>query len=238
VAGVAHELNTPLGNCLTTMSSITDSSAKTLRSFKHGELTKSCFEQYFSETKQASELIQSNLNRASKLVQEFKTLSKQDVSSEYLEFNMADVLQEVYVRHSHKYFSHGDYQIDYKCIGTIQMQGEKSILLTIFEQLLENSVIHGFAERKSGTITITCQWQNDNVQILYRDDGSGMSENVIQKAFDPFFTASRCKGHSGIGLHFVFNAVNINLNGSITIESEVGSGTSINILLPKTSHSV
>jgi signal transduction histidine kinase len=234
VAGVAHELNTPLGICLTAMSNVTDSSATTLENFKHGQLTKSCFEQYLLDTYRASELIESNLNKVSNLVQQFKTISKQNITSEYQMFNLADVLQELKASYALKHSHCDKYQIHCDCADTLQIQGEKSVLLAVFEQLLENSIVHGFAERKSGAITINCHEQNNKIQIFYSDDGIGMSKNSIQKAFDPFFTTARNKGHAGIGLHFVFNAVNINLNGNISLVSEGGSGTFVNILLPKT----
>jgi two-component system NtrC family sensor kinase len=232
VTGIAHELNTPLGVCVTAVSNISTTSAKVLDTYNNGKLTQSCFTSYFENVNVASNLISSNLQRADKLVQQFKELSQQQDPTQNKIYNMAEVLEEIRANSQHKYAKHNTYSIKFDCHPSFEVQVNKLALLQMFEQLIDNSLEHAFSDVTSGIISINCHEKDGWLNIQYYDNGSGINEDTGQKVFDPFFTTARHKGHAGIGLNSVFNIVTVKLNGNITLDITKGRGAIFNINLP------
>ncbi|MFQ3192909.1 MAG: two-component system NtrC family sensor kinase [Paraglaciecola sp.] len=234
VTGMAHELNTPLGVCITAVTNISVTSTQTSEIFTSGKLTQSHFTQYIANIGKASHLIQSNLHRADKLVKQFKQLSQPEDPRQYETFNMAEVLEEMCTTSQHKYQEQDKFSIEFDCNQCIVVLANKSAIRNLLEQLIDNSIRHAFNECSLGVISISCFENSGYLNLQYQDNGSGMSEDIAKKVFDPFFTTARNKGHAGIGLHAVFNIVTVQLNGNISLNNTIGTGAIFNISIPIT----
>jgi signal transduction histidine kinase len=231
-AGVAHEINTPLGIALTSTSSSLESTKAIQESFKQNSLTKSAMSKYFQSIEQSADLNMSSLNRVIELLSNFKQVAADQVVGEIREINCTDYINEIMQTLSAElkrcrvtYHYHGDADI---CITTIP--GAVAQVLT---NLVTNSLIHGFENKNSGNISIETTIEDESITITYTDDGQGMEQEVLQNIFEPFFTTKRNSGGTGLGMNIVYNIVNQKLNGSITIDSEQGQGARFIITLPK-----
>jgi two-component system NtrC family sensor kinase len=232
VTGMAHELNTPLGVCMTAVTNISITSKQTSDLFTEGKLTQNNFAHYFADVDMASHLIQSSLQRADKLVRQFKKLSPQKDPQQYETFSIAEVLEEMRITSQHKYPEQNKYRIVIDCHPSIEVMANKPAMRHLLEQLIDNSVEHAFNECPLGVISISCFEENGCLNLQYQDNGSGISKEITKNIFDPFFTTARDRGHAGIGLHLVFNIVTVQLNGCINLSNTSESGAIFSITIP------
>ncbi|WP_076409683.1 hybrid sensor histidine kinase/response regulator [Shewanella sp. UCD-KL12] len=235
VAGVAHELNTPIGVCVTAASYIQGEVKHLEDKLKEESLEVQDLVSYSESTIQSSEMILSNLTRATNLIKNFKLVAV-DVSSEVLSrFNLmahidemiAEILPDIDPTH-HKILIAGDRDT---CVETYP-----DTLKLVLRNLLLNATTHAFESDTDGVITINVQQIEDNVQLSFKDDGHGMEPETVAMVFEPFYTTRRGTGGSGLGLYIVFNLITQVLKGEITCVSEVGKGTKFNIVFPIARH--
>jgi signal transduction histidine kinase len=231
IAGMAHELNTPLGICVTAITHISDVSKETHETYNSGQLTKVKFASFFDNITVASSLIQSNLRRADDLVEQFKQLGHHENPQKNAVVYIGAVLNDIRSYSQIKYPEHEIY-IELDCHEDMVIRASTSTIQQLFEQLINNSIEHGFTDGGTAKISISCHQKDGCLHIQYRDNGSGMSDDVANKAFDPFFTTARNKGHAGLGLHGIFNIVTQQLKGNITLESSIDIGTLFSINIP------
>ncbi len=231
VAGVSHELNTPLGICLTFISSLRDKIKSFEKNFYLGELSKKDFGKFLASAKESSEIVISNLTQASDLVKNFKMVSV-DVSSEMeREFNLVDYLKKILLSlKSELYGAKVELVFDESIDFTITSY--PGYFSQIFTNLIFNSIIHGFSANTLNLIKIEILINKSVVEIIYQDNGQGMSAEVKKQMYEPFFTTSRKSGGSGLGMNIIYNLVVGNLSGSIMCESEQEKGTQFLIKLP------
>ncbi len=232
VAGIAHEVNTPIGNSLMAASILDNATNKFKKSFDLGEFKKSSLEAYLEKAKSSSEILLNNLERDGKLIESFKQVAVDQSSLEQRHFQVKDYIESVIVSLDPqlKYTPH---QI--KVIGdqAIAMWSYSGALSQIVTNLVINSLTHAYhGLARSGYLQFELTQQDDKVIIIYSDDGKGIPSESLAKIFEPFFTTARDRGGSGLGLHIIYNLVTQNLKGTIVCESEVGIGTKFIITLP------
>ncbi len=221
VAGIAHEVNTPIGIGVTAASHLKKEINDFNKQYKNESLTQSNFESFIDTSVQSSEIILNNLERAAHMIQNFKQVSVDQSSDMTREFFLKEYLESVVVnlrptlkQHSHK--------IEIFCPETLMISSTPGVFYQIFSNLIMNSVIHGFEDKEKGQITITVHHNKDGIEIVYKDNGKGMDKNSLKKIFDPFYTTKRSSGGSGLGTHIIYNLVTQKLHGQITAQSHEG----------------
>lgn len=231
VAGVAHEINTPLGITLTASTYLQRINADLQEKFLLGNIKKSEFENYMQAVSSSTEIINDNLKRAAELVQSFKQLAVDQSSDSRRKFSLKENCEVVIVTLQHEY--------DPKKIQILNQIDEYTIIDSypsafsqIFTQLILNSIQHAFVDGKEGTIQIYSESFANEIKILFLDDGIGLDDYLLQHIFDPFFTTKRHLGNSGLGMHIVYNIVTQKLKGNITVTS-LEKGISYEITLPQ-----
>ncbi|WP_390902307.1 PAS domain-containing sensor histidine kinase [Vibrio rhizosphaerae] len=234
VAGVAHEVNTPLGIAVTATSIIEEVTEEFERAFRDQTLTTTQFVELTERMKSGSELLQSNLNRASKLIRDFKQTAVDQVSENRSQFHIHQVLMALITS------MHPETR---KIPVSPQLEGDETLTMTslpgtltqIISNLIMNSVIHAFeGDHPSPEIRIKFYAQDQHIIFEYQDNGIGVPHELHEKIFEPFYTSKRGHGGSGLGLNLVFNLVTQKLKGHLNFTSEPGQGVLYRIQLPKT----
>lgn len=232
VAGITHEVNTPVGIGVTATSFLAEKLQHLDVAFKEKTLTPKAMEHFIEEATQGTELLQSNLVRASELIASFKQIAVDQTSEAVRTINLADYLHEV-IRSLQPNFKKTRHQIEVNCPENIVLNCPAGAISQIFTNLLMNSLIHGFEEMSDGLVRITVLDEGDNVDIKYSDNGKGLPASELEKLFHPFFTTKRDQGGSGLGTHITYNLVRQTLGGSISVSSEPGKGLHYHICFPK-----
>lgn len=233
VAGVAHEVNTPLGISVTATSVIIEATQTLADAFVAETLTTEQFQEQIEKLKSGSDLIDQNLNRAAKLVRNFKQTAVDQISESRDQFNVHQVLSSLITS------LHPETR---KIPVTPQLEGNRSIIMNslpgvltqIISNLIINSVRHGFT-RDSQNPCIRVRFMEDGTHIIfeYTDNGVGIPAHLHKKIFEPFFTTKRNQGGSGLGLNLVYNLIYHKLNGTLSFHSEEGHGVRYTMTLPK-----
>jgi len=214
VAGVAHEINTPLGIGLTGISHLSETTDELAERMESNQLSKSYLNQYIQTVQQSAKIALSNMNRAANLIQNFKSVAVDQSSEDKREFQVVDYMNQILSSLSPKLkkFKHN---INVNHGDDFTINSYPGALAQIISNLVENSLIHGFENIENGVIDITINKENDWVSIAYRDNGSGIADDIIAHIFDPFFTTKRDQGGSGLGTHILYNLVTQTLQGRI-----------------------
>lgn len=232
VAGVAHEVNTPLGIAVTATSVIREATQELNFAFSNQTLTSHQFASLMERVSQGSEMLESNLNRAAKLIRDFKQTAVDQVSESRSDFNVMQVLDAL-IASLHPETRKVPVSPQLRGDHTIQMSSLPGVLTQVVSNLILNSVNHAFSEHTNPTIVITLSESDESVLIEYTDNGCGVDPSLHQKIFEPFFTSKRGKGGSGLGLNLVFNLVTRKLKGQLAFESKSNEGVYYRISLPK-----
>ena len=234
VAGVAHELNTPIGNAVTIASTLRDKSTAFEREIKEGSLRRSTLNDMTDTITQGSELVLRNLEHAADLVANFKQVAVDQTSAQRRKFDCQAVVEEV-LSTLHHLVRNRPFRVTTELARGVEMDSYPGPFGQIINNLFNNALIHGFTGRAEGCITIaTRRLGNDRVLFEFSDDGNGIASENLARVFDPFFTTRLGQGGSGLGLHIVHNLVTHMLGGRITVESPATGGTRFNIELPLT----
>lgn len=235
VAGVAHEINTPIGVGVTAASHLHYETERFNKEYLNENVTQSAFESYIQTSLQSSEMILTNLSRASDLIQSFKQISVDQTSGETRLFNLKEYIENV-INSLKPTFKGTAHTIELICDENIVLESNPGVFSQIFSNMIINSIIHGFEHKKNGHITITITENAPNITITYKDNGQGIIKENLAKIFDPFFTTRRGQGGSGLGTHIIYNLVTQSLHGKIKAESELGKGLTFIITFKGTQH--
>jgi PAS domain S-box-containing protein len=238
VAGVAHEMATPVGIGVTAASHLADLCAEGDLYLREGRLTRSGLASLLGSMNEAAGAVQANLVRAADLIQNFKQVAVDQSSGLEREFDLAEYLDEI-VLSLRPRFTGTAHRLLVDCPRGIVMLGDPGALYRIIANLVVNSLEHGFENLLVGTITITAASGGAGVVIDYRDDGRGMTREQKQRLYEPFYTTKRNCGGTGLGMHIVWNNVKHVLGGTITCVSAPGKGTRFAVAIPQhveTSH--
>ncbi|WP_054452184.1 ATP-binding protein [Pseudoalteromonas porphyrae] len=229
VAGVAHEVNTPLGVGVTMSSALASNLKQFLSKVKTGVLSRQNLDSFEKESEQSLDLLESSLQHAAELIHSFKQVAVDQTSSKRREFNLLETLNEIVSTLHHKIKRTG---ISLSVDGpeNIKLDSFPGPLGQVITNLFNNAILHGFDNRSDGEIHIRFNLVGNEVRILFADNGVGVPEENIKKLFDPFYTTKLGKGGSGLGLNIVHNIVCDLMGGSIHVESRIG--TTFDIKLP------
>jgi signal transduction histidine kinase len=232
VAGVAHELNTPIGNSLMVASHLVEVSKKMKESIKTG-LKKSMLDDFLADTDSAGDVLVRNLGKAAELVSSFKQVAVDQTSSQRRAFKLAEMVAEV-VTSLGPTIRKTPFLVEQEIAEGIVLESFPGPLGQVVTNLVNNGIIHGLDGRENGRIRIEATIHENNEQVVVKisDDGRGIPANVLPRIFDPFFTTKLGQGGSGLGLNIVHNMVFGILGGRISVDSIPGEGTCFTLVLP------
>jgi signal transduction histidine kinase len=231
VAGVAHEINTPLGVGLTGVSFIQTRTENLQELLESETLSKSALNEFIKDLNELTESIEMNLKRAGELITSFRQVAVDQSFEEKHSFDLVSYLHKIFVSLKPSYKKAG-HQIHMNIPIELKVNSYPGIFMQIFSNLVTNSLIHGFDEGRPGNIYLTMTYNKKIITMIYSDDGKGMSEEESHKVFNPFFTSKRGQGCTGLGMHIVYNLVTAKLGGSIECSTEGPKGVSFIIKIP------
>ena len=231
VAGIAHEVNTPIGLGVTASSLLADKLSEIKMAFDNQTLKSSQLKKFLIDSDENVAIIFRNLERAAKLISSFKKVAVDQSSAESRTFNVSGLVDEVLLTISAKIES-ANVNVKVNCPEELYITSKPGPINQILINLILNSIFHAFDGLDNGTITINIMNLSDQLHINYRDDGNGIDESIKAKIFDPFTTTKRGSGGSGLGMHLVYNLVTQALDGHITLEEEEERGVSFDITFP------
>ncbi|QKJ22792.1 sensor histidine kinase [Poseidonibacter lekithochrous] len=229
VAGVAHEINTPVGIGITGITHFIELNKKVNKLYKNEEMTEEEFEHFLDNSLEIATSINTNLIRTAQLVKSFKQISVDQTSEEKREFYVKEYIDETLLSMINV-IRKKDVNIQINCDENIKINSFPGAFSQIITNLIFNSFIHGFGDNKNGDITITATLEDNKLKVIYKDTGKGIQEENINKIFDPFFTTNRNNGGTGLGLNIIYNIVTSTLKGSITCKSKVNEGVEFTII--------
>lgn len=235
VAGVAHEVNTPLGIGVTAASHLIDISGELTEAVRNDTLTPEKQECFLEDLHEASNIILNNLNRASKLIQSFKQLSVDQSGEPKREFEAGAYLEEI-LQSVSPTIKKTKIRISTSCPEPITITGYPGAFAQIITNLVMNSLTHAFLPDEAGNIDIALESRGTSIAILFSDDGAGMSPDVLARIYEPFFTTRRHEGGTGLGLSIVYSLVTQKLGGTIVCASEPKKGTKYTIVFDREEH--
>ncbi|WP_429140358.1 ATP-binding protein [Aeromonas allosaccharophila] len=232
VAGVAHEINTPIGISVTASSYLQERVADFKSHIDSKQLSRSYLNEFTVNLDESMQLLQSNLRRASELIASFKQVAVDQSSEARYNFSLADNLHQVVVSLGHK-LKKSQCEVDIQCDPKLSIFSFPGSFTQIYSNLILNSINHGFDNwDKPKKITIKVEQQGEELFIDYSDNGRGIPPEILPRIFDPFVTSKRGQGGSGLGTHIIYNLVVQLLKGRISCASEPGNGAQFHIRLP------
>lgn len=231
VAGISHEINTPIGIAVTAASTLDDATTELQLSFDQDKLTRTGLGKYVAHSGESIKLLVSSLERARQLIGSFKQVAVDQSSENRRKINLKHFLNDSYFALQPQ-LNKQNSRLEIVCADEVMLDTYPGALFQVISNLTNNSLTHGFSEGFSGEIKIKITDTETGVEIEYTDDGIGMSQQVQKKAFEPFFTTKMGKGGSGLGLHLVYNFVTQLLGGKIELYSTNETGFACRISLP------
>lgn len=233
VAGVAHEVNNPVGISLTVASSLVRRCDMFATEVKEGPLRRSRLDDFIAQAGDAARQLVANLHRAGELIQSFKQVAVDRSHVERREFNLHEATEQI-IASVRPVMRKAQIAIVIEIAPDIVMDSDPGSYGQVLTNIFLNAAIHAFPDGRAGTIEVRARPLGArHVEIVVSDDGVGMTEEVRQRAFDPFFTTRRSEGGTGLGLHIIHNLVTQSLGGRLQLESAPGRGTTIRIVLPR-----
>jgi signal transduction histidine kinase len=234
VAGVAHEVNNPIGISLTVASSFarrTDQFDAEIRS--GATLRRSQLEEFVRSSRDASQQLVANLHRAGELIQSFKQVAVDRSHAERRQFSLDEATDQI-IASLRPVLKKAPISLSVDVPAGLVVDGFPGAYGQILTNLFLNAANHAFSDGRSGAITISAKPRgNDDIEIIFADNGAGMTPDVQRQAFDPFFTTRRNEGGTGLGLHIVYTLVTQQLGGRMMLESRLGQGTTFRIIMPR-----
>ena len=231
VAGLAHEINTPIGIGVTATSLLAEKTDTFSLRFQGGLLKRSEFEKFLSTAQQSSQMALKNLERAAELIQSFKRVAVDQSSESKRVFNVKSYLEEILLQLSPK-LKATQHTVVIRGNEALDINSFPGAFSQIVTNLIMNSLLHGYTPDDKGVIKLDFQGSDRRFVFFYTDDGKGIPAANLKQIFEPFFTTKRGQGGSGLGLHIVYNLVTRKLGGTIRCESQSGKGTQFTIELP------
>lgn len=232
VTGVAHEINTPLGICITSSSFVSSEVEQILRNYEAGELQESTFTESMSNISKSVELLVSNLQKSALLVSSFKQVAVDQSDRSISKFFIKEHLDKLMLSLSHELSKHYA-EVEVKCDDKLAIESYPSAYIQIFTNMVSNSLNHGFENwDKERRILINIYKHDADLIIDYRDTGKGIPEDVKGRVFEPFVTTKRGIGGTGLGANIIYNTVSQLLHGKIECCDENTVGARFIITVP------
>jgi ligand-binding sensor domain-containing protein/signal transduction histidine kinase len=231
VAGIAHEINTPLGVGVTAASHLDAEAARMVRAIETTSPEPAQLDAFARMARETSQLILRNLQRADKLIKSFKQVAVDQSSEQRRRIDLRAYLDEVLTSLA-PMWRKTPHQVTVSCPPGIVLDTYPGAIYQIIVNLLTNSLTHGFDGIAKGSVVIEVGIDADAVLLTYRDNGRGMTEDVRRRMFEPFFTTRRGHGGSGLGMHIAYNLATQLLRGSISCESAPAQGIKVMLRVP------
>ena len=232
VAGMAHEINTPVGIAVTAASHLVDRTDELRAAWQAGSMKRSTLDHFIGSVEDAGRLILTNLERSNELVQSFKQVAVDQSSEARRNFTVREYLEDI-LRSLRPSMKRAPHLIDIECEPGLSITTYPGALAQVVTNLVMNSVVHAYDDDGvSGRIHLQATAHDGGIRLRYSDDGRGIPDDMRHHIFDPFFTTRRTQGGSGLGLHIVYNLVTQRLGGTITVDSAPGQGTQFTVHLP------
>lgn len=231
VAGIAHELNTPIGNALMASSSLTDFAKDFRRQYETGQIRKSTLESFLLDAEESTRISQRNLERAAELISSFKQVAVDQSSSQRRRFDLERLINEVILTMS-PILKRTNVVVEVKVAEVIELDGFPGPLGQVLSNLITNAVVHGLECAEEPKVSVAAVIAGDRAKLTISDNGVGMDEGTLRHLFDPFFTTRLGRGGSGLGMHIVHSIVTEMLKGAIEVHSKPDLGTRFDIELP------
>lgn len=231
VAGLAHEINTPIGVAISAASYVHGHNAAITQDIADGKLTRDRFQDYIESTTEGMQIVQKNLERASDLIVNFKQISVDQASLVRSEFFVKEYIESLMLTLKHEYKNKKvSYLID--CPDDIKIYSSPGAFAQILTNLILNSIKHGLDPSRHLHIGVRVRMQGQRLNMVYEDDGYGIAQEHLKRVFEPFFTTKHGDGGTGLGLSIVYNLVTGSLGGEISCRSTLNQGTAFTIDLP------
>ncbi|HYE50482.1 MAG TPA: ATP-binding protein [Azospirillaceae bacterium] len=234
VAGIAHEVNTPVGIALSAATSLADGIGRIEAKLAGGALRRTDLEELLADGREAAGMIERNVRRASQLISSFKEVAVDQTSDQRRRFELGAYLEEIVTSLSPRIRRSGN-KVEIDAAPGLAIDSYPGAIAQIVTNLVINAVDHAFGPERTGTIRLAARaLPRDRVELTVADDGRGVPADALSRIFDPFFTTRRAAGNTGLGLHVAFNLANHLLGGGIRVESAEGAGTRFTVTLPRT----
>lgn len=221
VTSVAHELNTPLGICITTNSYILAEIDAIKTSYETGKISKKALANCIEESIKAVSITEKSLKQMANLIDAFKQVTLDKSMIDIKKINIKDYLLKIISEYKQ---NEGGHTIEVECSDEFEIVTYPTVIKQLFKQLINNSMIHGFEDEKSRHIFIKVSRRGSEIEIKYTDDGKGIAKNISKKVFEPFYTTKKNKGNAGLGMHIIYNLVSTTLDGTLEFNSHEGEG--------------
>ncbi|MYM21747.1 PAS domain S-box protein [Duganella sp. FT135W] len=233
VAGIAHELNTPIGNSLLASTALRDRVQEFDAHVAAGALRRSELTAHLEEVRMASQLISGSLHKAAELISSFKQIAVDQTNDQRRSFNLLSAVHDTVATYMPR-LRRVPCEVVLQIPADISFDSYPGGLYQILNNLINNAINHAFENSQGGTLTVRAEVVDDEIiELLFSDDGCGMADDVLKRVFDPFFTTKMGQGGTGLGMNIVYNIVTGILGGRITIDSAPGIGTAVRMLLPR-----
>lgn len=223
VAGLAHEMNTPLGGVKMAMSSL---NALLQREATHLP------ESSYGSLQSSINIADKNLSRAIELVSSFKRLTSNQTNQEARSFEFAQVMDDLLLTYKPVFKKTPHINVITKIPSGLSMTGHPGVLMQVMQNLIDNALTYAFDEDQKGTLTIEATCDDKNLTLTIQDSGKGVDPSIIKQLFDPFITMGRGQAHTGLGLYLVHQWVSKLMAGHIDVTSEQGKGTCFSLIIP------
>lgn len=232
VVGVSHEINTPVGTGITSVSIVQEALGEIQARFERDELRRSDMECFFQQANTAIGLALHNLQRASSLVSSFKRVAVNQSHEEPVRFYLQETLHDITCSLQPKISGHAQV-VEIDCSFEIELFSFPGVLYQIVANLVSNALQHAYPDRSTaGHICLCAELQTSELLLQCRDDGVGMMPEIAERMFDPFFTTARGSGGTGLGMHIVYNLVTQKLNGRVSVDTAPSQGTNVSVRIP------
>jgi signal transduction histidine kinase len=227
VAGVAHEINTPVGISVTAASSLVEETNRMADNYKTNKISRAQFKDYLNTASQTAKLILSNMQRTATMIQSFKQVSVDQSTEQLRKFKLKEYSEDI-IRSLYPRLKGMKVGINLDIDENLELNSYPGAYSQILTNLILNSLVHGFDGKTKGNITILAARDKKQLLIEYRDNGKGIDPDLLDKIFEPYFTTDKKVG-TGLGMHIVYNLVTQKLNGEITCSSKPGEGVTFQI---------
>ena len=231
VAGISHEINTPVGIGITASSHLRETITAFATLFSGGTLKRSDLENLINSVRDLNGIVEENLQRASTLIKSFKEVAVDQTADDERSFFLKEYVNQIVISLSPKFRSRAINVVLDGIDELIYLKTTPGPISQIITNLIINSLVHGFDMNQSGQIKIAATRNSDELQLTYSDNGKGIAPENIEKIFDPFFTTRRSHGGSGLGMHLVYNIVTKKYRGRVKCESEINKGVTFQMSL-------
>jgi signal transduction histidine kinase len=231
VSGVAHEINTPIGICITSASYLSEVTTHVEQLFKMGKFKKRDMIDFLENTVSSIDLLVGNLKKADQLIQSFKRLAVNQFTEKLQQFNVKEKILILIHPMQNELTSKG-HKLTFNCADSISIESYPSAFEQIIRHLITNSINHGFDKLENRSVNLSITLEDSAILFDYSDNGKGMNQEQIDHIFEPFYTTRRGQSSVGLGMNIVYNLVNHLFQGTIEVESREENGVNVKIRIP------